>query len=177
MKLCDKGIKLDRSVTNSINTIEKSDEELSNLEKARMVGLNSYFDYNEVRDDPTMENHLKIMVDTRIVMITDFVHDSPVCVLVDSGASINTITKSFFKKIESKVTTVKSKETWFKIVCKGFIISNCLVQLKVEFPNISIEEMLWIIDNYSFSYNIVFNRGIQKKCRLLIDLDDNGFKD
>jgi len=173
-KLCDKGLKLDRSVSNSINTIEEFDEELSDLEKACVVGLNSYLEDNDVNKDTTMENHLKTMVDTKIVIVTGFVHDSPVRVLVDSRASINAITKSFYKKIQSKVTTVESKETWFKVAGKGFIMSNCLVQLKVEFTNISIEEMFWVIDDDSSSYDIVFGRGIQKKYRLLIDPDDDG---
>jgi len=173
-KLCDKGLKLDRSVSNSINTIEEFDEELSDLEKACVVGLNSYLEDNDVHKDTTMENHLKTMVDTKIVIVTGFVHDSPVRVLVDSGASINAITKSFYKKIQSKVTTVESKETWFKVAGKGFIMSNCLVRLRVKFTNISIEEMFWVIDDDSSSYDIVIGRGIQKKYRLFIDPDDDG---
>ena len=173
-KLCAKGLKLDRSPPNTINSLVEFDEDLSDLEKACVVGFNSYLEDSEKLMDPNIEHQLKAMMDTKIVIVIGFLKDTPVRVLVDSGASINAITSSFFSKIKSNVTVVEAKKTWFKVAGTGSITSEKLVKLKVDFTDVSVEELFWVIDDDSSSYDIIFGRGIQKKYRLLIDPDDDG---
>jgi len=102
-KLRYKRLKLDRFVANSINTIEEFDEELSNQERAFMMGLNSYLEDNEVHNDITVENHLKTMMDIRIVIATSFIHDSPVCGLVDSGVLLMQFLDLSLRKLNQRL--------------------------------------------------------------------------
>jgi len=129
---------------------------------------------NEPVDETEDLSYLNVIQEVNLATVIGSVDEIDVKVLVDTGATVNAINKSFLLKIANKTKVFKYQKEKFKLA-GGRIISTCYaVYLKLEFNGLYFTSLYWIIDDDEPCYDIILGRNSQKEHRLFIDPDDDG---
>jgi len=179
-KLCSKGLKLNKDDLRHLSVIknfEINDEDLDIISDTKEE-LDYAIKNNTIN---IIDTHSKNVVNNvysvnknDIATVLGFVDDIAAKVLIDTGSSVNVIKYSFYNKISKEHKAILRDKTFFKLASDNIVTSQYTVPLCLQFENLSINSLFWVLDDSDSCYDIILGRRSQKENRLYIDPDDDG---
>jgi len=81
----------------------------------------------------------------KIAVVLGEIDESLAKVLIYIGSDVNTITCSFYNKISNNHKIELKHKAYFKLASNQIVSTNYVVNLKLKFINLEINEMFWMM--------------------------------
>jgi len=164
-RLCIKGLKLNPKDIRKINAVHHTnlDENDSDFLLNILKNINTDYKSTTLENEKIVEPDLSDLNTKRINLINKAniaavigsINKHVVKVLVDTGAEVNIINKSFFELIAKNRKVQILERNYFKVPGKNKTSTNQVINLSLKFKNLVINAPFYILDDNDPSYDII----------------------